>query len=103
MDSLFELVGKVTVAERLKARPEILDRHREVVEHSFGSIKIPTPLASRVSSGPTPASFRTVCKIYLGPLQWNPPRVVTIVAAVIALLPLEDIKKCDAYRTTPCY
>ena len=27
------------VAERLKARPEILDRRREVVEHPFGSIK----------------------------------------------------------------
>jgi Transposase DDE domain len=27
------------MAERLKKRPEILDRRREVVEHSFGSIK----------------------------------------------------------------
>ena len=27
------------MAERLKARPEILDRRREVVEHPFGSIK----------------------------------------------------------------
>ena len=27
------------MAERLKARPELLDRHREVVEHPFGSIK----------------------------------------------------------------
>ena len=27
------------MAERLKARPQILDRRREVVEHPFGSIK----------------------------------------------------------------
>jgi Transposase DDE domain len=27
------------MAERLKARPEILDRRRETVEHPFGSIK----------------------------------------------------------------
>ena len=27
------------MAERLKARPEILDRRREVVEHPFGTIK----------------------------------------------------------------
>ena len=27
------------MAERLKKRPEILDRRREVVEHPFGSIK----------------------------------------------------------------
>ena len=27
------------MAERLEARPEILDRRREVVEHPFGSIK----------------------------------------------------------------
>ena len=27
------------MAERLKARPELLDRRREVVEHPFGSIK----------------------------------------------------------------
>ena len=27
------------MAERLKARPEILDRRREIVEHPFGSIK----------------------------------------------------------------
>ena len=27
------------MAERLKTRPEILDRRREVVEHPFGSIK----------------------------------------------------------------
>ena len=27
------------MAERLRARPEILDRRREVVEHPFGSIK----------------------------------------------------------------
>ena len=27
------------MAERLKARPAILDRRREVVEHPFGSIK----------------------------------------------------------------
>jgi hypothetical protein len=27
------------VAARLKARPDILDRRREVVEHPFGSIK----------------------------------------------------------------
>jgi hypothetical protein len=27
------------IAERLKKRPEILDRRREVVEHPFGSIK----------------------------------------------------------------
>jgi hypothetical protein len=28
------------MAERLKARPEILDRRREVVEHPFGSIEL---------------------------------------------------------------
>jgi hypothetical protein len=27
------------IAERLKKRPEVLDRRREVVEHFFGSIK----------------------------------------------------------------
>ena len=27
------------MAARLKARPEILDRRREIVEHPFGSIK----------------------------------------------------------------
>ena len=27
------------MAERLKARPELLDRRREIVEHPFGSIK----------------------------------------------------------------
>jgi transposase len=27
------------MATRLKARPEILDRRREIVEHPFGSIK----------------------------------------------------------------
>jgi transposase len=27
------------MAERLKKRPEILDRRREIVEHPFGSIK----------------------------------------------------------------
>jgi hypothetical protein len=27
------------MAERLKARPEILERRREIVEHPFGSIK----------------------------------------------------------------
>ena len=27
------------MAERLKARPEILDRRREIVEHPFGTIK----------------------------------------------------------------
>ena len=27
------------MAERLKARPQILDRRREIVEHPFGSIK----------------------------------------------------------------
>jgi hypothetical protein len=27
------------MAERLKKRPEILDRRREAVEHPFGSIK----------------------------------------------------------------
>ena len=27
------------MAERLKARPELLDRRRETVEHPFGSIK----------------------------------------------------------------
>ena len=27
------------MAERLKARPQVLDRHREIVEHPFGSIK----------------------------------------------------------------
>jgi transposase len=27
------------MAERLKARPEILDRRRQTVEHPFGSIK----------------------------------------------------------------
>ena len=27
------------MAKRLKKRPEILDRRREVVEHPFGSIK----------------------------------------------------------------
>ncbi len=27
------------MAERLRARPEILDRRREIVEHTFGSIK----------------------------------------------------------------
>ncbi len=27
------------MAERLKARPEILDRRRETVEHPFGTIK----------------------------------------------------------------
>jgi hypothetical protein len=27
------------MAARLKARPEILDRRRETVEHPFGSIK----------------------------------------------------------------
>ena len=27
------------MAERLKARPQVLDRRREIVEHPFGSIK----------------------------------------------------------------
>jgi hypothetical protein len=27
------------MAERLKVRPELLDRRREIVEHPFGSIK----------------------------------------------------------------
>jgi hypothetical protein len=40
----------------------------------------------------------TEIKIYLGLLHWNPPRVVSMIAAVIALLPLEDVAARDPAR-----
>jgi hypothetical protein len=55
------------MAERLKARPELLDRRRETVEHPFGSIKqwmnqgafLMRALATSAASSAAPPSFIT--------------------------------------------
>ena len=41
------------MAERLKSRPELLDRRREVVEHPFGSIA-----TNGCEAGPAPKRNR---------------------------------------------
>jgi hypothetical protein len=67
-------------------------------------------LTAHANSGRSPTEMRTSqiteagardgteIKIYLGLLHWNPPRVVSMIAAVIALLPLEDVAARDPAR-----
>jgi len=76
------------MAERLKKRPEILDRRREVVEHPFGSIKqwmyqgafLMRGLANVRAEFLRPVSLTTRCRP--SPSLWRPALAVWTVRSV---------------------